>query len=196
MIRELLVLAAYLLGSVSFSVIVVRLIAGKDIRKEGSGNAGATNVLRAQGARAALLVAALDVAKGSAAVLLMRQVTADPLFLGAAALAVVLGHVFPVFFGFRGGKGVATTVGAFLILTPAATGTALLVFVGIVAATRYVSLGSILAAVALPPLSLYVFGAPDAVALSQAAASIVILAKHVGNLRRLASGTERRLGKK
>ena len=119
--RELFVLLAYLLGSVSFSIVVVRLIARKDIRQEGSGNAGATNVVRNHGWKAGLIVGFLDVAKGAAAVLAMLAITGDPRYLAAASFAVVLGHVFPVFFRFRGGKGVATTVGAFLVLAPGAT---------------------------------------------------------------------------
>src|SRR5882724_6340472 len=100
----LLLVGAYLLGSVSFSILVVRIIAHKDIREEGSGNAGATNVLRNYGAAAGIAVAILDVAKGAAAVILMRSVTANPADAAGAAFAVVLGHVFPVFFRFRGGK--------------------------------------------------------------------------------------------
>src|SRR5580765_8307678 len=153
MMRELFVLLAYLLGSISFSILVVRLIAGKDIRQEGSGNAGATNVLRNHGAKAGIVVGLLDVAKGAAAVWAMRAITADPRYLAAAAFAVVLGHVFPVFFRFRGGKGVATTVGAFLVLAPGATAVVMGLFATVVALTRYVSLGSILAATALPPVA-------------------------------------------
>jgi glycerol-3-phosphate acyltransferase PlsY len=194
--EPLLAVFAYLLGSVSFSIVVVRIFFRKDIREEGSGNAGATNVLRNHGAKAGIAVAALDVAKGAAAVWGMRWATANPAWLAAAAFAVVLGHVFPVFFRFRGGKGVATTVGAFLVLAPAATGVVVLLFLAVVALTRYVSLGSILAATALPPVALYLFRSPDPVALSAGATALLILFKHRDNLRRLASGTERRLGGK
>lgn len=193
--RDLLVLAAYLLGSISFSIVVVRRIARRDIRELGSGNAGATNVLRNFGKRAAILVAVLDVGKGCVAVLAMRAVTRDPKYLGAAAVAVIAGHIFPVYFRFRGGKGVATTVGAFAILTPGATAAAVAVFVLVVAITRYVSLGSILACVLLPLLSRYLSHAPDEIVLAQALAALLILYKHLDNLRRLASGTERKLGR-
>lgn len=193
--RDLLVLAAYLLGSISFSIVVVRRIARRDIRELGSGNAGATNVLRNFGKRAAILVAILDVGKGCVAVLAMRAVTRDPKYLGAAAVAVIAGHIFPVYFRFRGGKGVATTVGAFAILTPGATAAAVAVFVLVVAITRYVSLGSILACVLLPLLSRYLSHAPDEIVLAQALAALLILYKHLDNLRRLASGTERKLGR-
>ncbi len=194
--RELFVALAYLLGSVSFSILVVKIVARKDIREEGSGNAGATNVLRNHGAKAGIAVAVLDVAKGAAAVWAMRRITADPRYLAAAAFAVVLGHVFPVFFRFRGGKGVATTVGAFLVLAPPATAVAIALFVAVVAITRYVSLASILAATALPPVAHFLFHAPDAVVLSAGAVALVVLSKHVENLKRLAAGTERRLGGK
>ncbi|MGH9316913.1 MAG: glycerol-3-phosphate acyltransferase, partial [Thermoanaerobaculia bacterium] len=106
----LLLPAGYLLGSISFAVLLVRWRYGKDIRTEGSGNAGATNVLRFHGRELAALVALLDVAKGTAAVLLARLVTADPRYAAAAGLAAILGHVFPLYYGFRGGKGVATAV--------------------------------------------------------------------------------------
>jgi glycerol-3-phosphate acyltransferase PlsY len=195
-VREALVLAAYLLGSVSFSILVVRLIARKDIREQGSGNAGATNVLRNYGPAAGIGVAILDVGKGILAVVLMKLATADPKFLAAAAVAVVAGHIFPVFFRFRGGKGVATTVGAFLVLTPAATLVAVGIFLAIVAIFRYVSLGSILASVLLPLVSHYLFGATDEIVLAQTLTAILILVKHLENLKRLAAGTERKLGRK
>ena len=194
--RDLFVVLAYLLGSVSFSILVVRMIAGKDIRQEGSGNAGATNVLRNHGAKAGIAVGLLDLAKGAAAVWAMRAITADPRYLAAAALAVVLGHVFPVFFRFRGGKGVATTVGAFLVLAPGATAAVMGLFAVVVAITRYVSLGSILAATALPPVALLVFHVPEPVAISAGAVAILVLFKHLDNLKRLAAGTERKVGGK
>ena len=190
-----LVLAAYLLGSISFAVLVVRSKTGRDIRAEGSGNAGATNVLRAHGKKLALLVALLDVAKGAAAVLLMRLVTADPRWAAAAGLAAVLGHVLPVFYSFRGGKGVATAVGAFAVLTPIALVVSLGVFVLIVAATRYVSLASVVSMALLPAIAGALFGAPRAIVTAAAATALVVIAKHLPNLKRLAAGTERKLGK-
>ena len=192
----LLVLAAYLLGSVSFAVLLVRLKTGTDIRAEGSGNAGATNVLRAHGRKLAAAVAAADILKGSAAVLLVRLVTADPRYAAAAGLAAVLGHVFPIFYGFRGGKGVATAVGAFLALAPLATLVCVAVFVLVVALTRYVSLGSLIAIVLLPPVAGLLFRAPRAVVLAAAAIALLIVLKHTENLKRLARGEERRLGQK
>lgn len=186
----------YLLGSISFAVLLVRAVAGKDIRSEGSGNAGATNVLRAHGKKLALFVALLDVAKGAAAVLLVRLVTADPFWGSAAGVAAVLGHVFPIFYGFRGGKGVATAVGVFLVLAPLALLCCLAVFVAIVAVTRYVSLGSVVAMTLLPPVAGLVFHAPRPVVTAAAVTALVVLGKHLDNLKRLARGEERKLGAK
>jgi acyl phosphate:glycerol-3-phosphate acyltransferase len=192
----LLLAVSYLLGSVSFSILVVRIIAHKDIREEGSGNAGATNVLRNYGPLAGIAVAILDIGKGAAAVFLMRTVTANPVFLAGAAFAVILGHVFPAYFRFRGGKGVATTVGAFLALAWAPALVAAGIFVLVIAFTRYVSLGSILSMVALPPVSILLFRVPDAIVLAECAVAFLVVFKHLENLKRLASGTERKLGSK
>lgn len=191
----LLVVVAYLLGSISFAVLVVRKKTGQDIRAAGSGNAGATNVLRAHGKKLAILVALLDVAKGAAAVFLMRLVTADPRWAAAAGFAAVLGHVFPVFYSFRGGKGVATAVGAFAVLSPVALLVCLGVFVAIVAATRYVSLGSVVSMALLPAVAGGLFGASRAIVTAAAATALLVIAKHLENLKRLARGTERKLGK-
>ena len=194
--REVLaVVAAYLLGSLSFATILVRVFRKQDVRELGSGNAGATNVLRTAGGRLAAATMALDVLKGAAAVLLMRAVTYDPRWAGLAAVAAVLGHVFPVFFGFRGGKGVATVIGAFLVLAPLAVLLVVLVFAAVVATTRYVSLGSVTAACVLP-LALRLLRAPDAVIVTGAAMTLLLLVSHRANIRRLLAGTERRLGKK
>jgi acyl phosphate:glycerol-3-phosphate acyltransferase len=191
-----LVGVAYLLGSISFAVVLVRLATGKDIRAEGSGNAGATNVLRAHGRRLGLAVGALDVAKGAAAVLLMRAATADPKYAAAAAFAAILGHVFPIFHGFRGGKGVATAVGAFLALALWPTLVCVAIFVAVVALTRYVSLGSVIAMALLPPAAGALFHAPRPVVMAAAATAFLIVWKHRENLRRLARGEERKLGAK
>jgi glycerol-3-phosphate acyltransferase PlsY len=192
----LLVGLAYLLGSISFAVLLVRSATGKDIRTEGSGNAGATNVLRAHGKALGLAVAALDIAKGAAAVGLVRLATADPRYAAAAGFAAVLGHVFPVFYGFRGGKGVATAVGAFLVLAPLATLVCVGAFVAAVAITRYVSVGSMVAMVLLPPVAGGLFHASTPVVAAAAATAVLVVLKHRENLKRLAAGTERRLGRK
>ena len=190
----LLAASGYLLGSVSFAVLVVRLKTGKDIRLVGSGNAGATNVLRAHGRALGLLVAFLDVAKGAAAVLLVRLVTSDPRPAALAALAAILGHVFPIFYGFRGGKGVATAIGAFLVLAPAATLVSAGVFAAVVAITRYVSLGSMIRMTVLPAVAGF-FHAPLPVVGAAAGVAVLIVFKHLENLKRLARGEERRIGR-
>ncbi len=189
-------LIGYLLGSVSFAVLLVRRRTGQDIRESGSGNAGATNVLRSHGKGLAAAVAVADVAKGAAAVLLARAITADPRAAAAAGIAAILGHVFPIFYGFRGGKGVATAVGVFLALTPLAMLVCLAVFVVLVAATRYVSLGSVVAMCLLPPVAGLLFHAPRPAVVAAAAAALLVVVKHVENLKRLARGEERKLGRK
>lgn len=199
--RDFGVLAgAYFVGSISFSLLIVRLLSRIDLRTVGSGNAGATNVLRASGRWPALLALALDVAKGVAPVRIAQAMGATAEIAAGAGLAAVLGHVFPVWFGFRGGKGVATGFGVFVALFPLAAALALGLFVGIVGATRIVSLGSIVAAVALPLLALglarggWAPAIPTGVALIATAAVAIVLARHRSNFARLLAGTERRLG--
>ena len=197
MTRELACLvAAYLLGSISFAIILVRVFRGVDVRHEGSGTAGATNVLRTSGKGLATLTMLLDVGKGTLAVLLMQAVTHDPRWLGAAAAAAVLGHVFPVWFGFRGGKGVATAIGGFSALCPLAVLAVVAVFVAVVAATRFVSLGSITAACLLPLAMRLLFHAPDPEVAAASAVTILLIVSHRANIRRLLEGTERRLGRR
>ncbi|PYQ56649.1 MAG: acyl-phosphate glycerol 3-phosphate acyltransferase [Acidobacteria bacterium] len=191
---------AYLLGSVSFSVVVVKVMQGLDVRTVGSGNAGATNVMRAAGRKAGVAVLALDVIKGMTAVAVPRALDAPPAVIGGAAVAVVLGHVFPVFFGFRGGKGVATSAGALGTLAPAAMAAGLAVFILVVFWKRYVSLGSMVTAVLFPllvglgaRLGWPEYGGPWLVLASSAIALLIVI-KHRNNLRRLRAGTEPRLG--
>ncbi len=190
------VLGAYLLGSVSFATVLVRLFRGADVRDLGSGNAGATNVLRTAGKKLALATLLLDAGKGALGVLLARLVTADPAWTGAAAVAAIVGHVFPVWFGFRGGKGVATAVGVFLVVAPLAVLAVAAVFFAVVGLTRFVSLGSITAACLLPLSMGAVFHAPDAHVVAAAVVAAVLVFSHRANVKRLANGTERRLGQK
>jgi glycerol-3-phosphate acyltransferase PlsY len=192
--------ASYLLGSISFSLVVVWVLRRSDLRTLGSGNAGATNVLRASGRWPALVVLLLDIGKGIVPVRLAQQLGASTEVAAGAGLAAIVGHVFPVYFGFRGGKGVATGFGVFLALLPLAGATALALFVVLVAVTRYVSLGSIAAAAAVPPLAagyarigLAPPLAPVTLALVVAAVATVLF-RHRANLARLRAGTERRLG--
>jgi acyl phosphate:glycerol-3-phosphate acyltransferase len=194
--EETALAVAYLLGSLTFATILVRLTRGIDIRTIGSGNAGGTNVLRTSGKGLALLVALLDILKGVAAVLLMQTVTYDPRWLGAAAVATILGHVFPLFFGFRGGKGVATAVGSFAVLSPWAVLVIVGAFALVVAATRYVSLASVTAVCLLPVTMGLLFHAPEGEVVAAVAAAILLVVSHRANIGRLLSGSERRLGEK
>jgi glycerol-3-phosphate acyltransferase PlsY len=189
----LIVLLGYLAGSVPFAFLLARR-AGIDVRLVGSGNVGAANVLRSTGTGRAMTVMALDVAKGAAAVgcaLLANGGAALAALTGAAA---VVGHIYPVWLRFRGGKGVAVAAGAFAVLAPWATAVASLVFLLVVGTTRYVSLGSMAASVALPPMA-WLAGAPQAVVAAAAGSATLILFRHRANLRRLRAGTERRLGR-
>ena len=195
----LLLVGAYLLGSIPFSYIVVRLVTGKDVRQEGSGNVGATNALRTGGKLAGFL-ALLDALRGLAAVFLARLLGASEPLFAAAAVAVVLGHMYPVFLGFHGGKGVATAAGALGSLRILPFGLTLLTFLLVVKLSRWVSLGSI-AAVCSFPFYMWLFGilgwtAPPSPGLLISASSVALLIviKHAGNIRRLFDGTERRLG--
>ena len=164
-----------------------------DLRQIGSGNLGAANVLRTSGIRAGILVAALDIAKGAACVLLAVRLSPDAAAPAAAGLAAIIGHVYPVWLRFRGGKGVATACGVFLVLAPLAVLPAVMVFVLTVWATKYVSLGSMLASLLLPAIA-YATGSPGPAVIVACAAAALILSRHHSNLMRLLAGTERRLG--
>ncbi len=196
-------LAAYLLGSLNFGIIVSRLRHRDDIRRHGSGNAGATNALRTYGKLTAVLVLAGDFLKGTAAVLLGCMITGQLLGGWVASLLVILGHMFPVFFRFRGGKGVATAAGAILLLNPYTLLALLAAFVGVILFTRYVSLASVTAAAVFPLFTLgyglkvgmTASGIAITTAFAAVAASLVIW-KHRTNIQRLLAGTESRLGNK
>jgi|SRR5688572_4538137 len=184
--------AAYLLGSVPFSYLVARH-EGVDVREVGSGNVGATNVMRNVGRAAGLIAFVLDFAKGSAATWLARETVGGFAFPSVAAVVAVLGHMHPVWLGFRGGKGVAAGAGAFLPIAPLPTVGALTIFAIVTAATRYVSLGSIAGSMSLGALA-FLFGTPPPVPLAATGVAALITWKHRENIRRLASGTERRMG--
>ena len=186
------ILLGYLAGSVPFAFLLARR-AGIDVRFAGSGNVGAANVMRTTGTRRAILVMSLDVAKGMLAVALASVVHAGVTLTALAAAAAVVGHIYPVWLRFHGGKGVAVAAGVFGVLTPIATALAAGLFLVIVWVTRYVSLGSIAATVALPPAA-WITGEPKAVVLAAAGSGALILFRHRGNIRRLREGTERRMG--
>lgn len=187
----LALLAAYLIGGSPFGFVLVRLITGKDVRASGSGNIGATNVLRTTGRAIAVAVLLLDIAKGYFAVWLADYLTGgDPMWMSAAAVAVMLGHAYPVFLKFKGGKAVASFIGAFLYLTPLPLFAVLLVFVAIVAATRYISACFIIAAAAFP-FGVWLILHPTApVLVASFIAGAFIVYRHRSNLQRLRMGTE------
>jgi glycerol-3-phosphate acyltransferase PlsY len=188
-------LVAYLLGSIPFSFLVARGFGVRDVRKVGSGNVGATNVMRAAGRSAGLLAFVLDAGKGALAALVARRVAEDPWLPPLAAAAACVGHMWPIWLGGKGGKGVATGAGAFLPLAPAATGLALAGFALVAAATRYVSLGSVAGALSLP-LFAGLLGAPRPVVVTAAALAALIAFKHRSNLARIRRGDESRIGRK
>jgi glycerol-3-phosphate acyltransferase PlsY len=183
-------LLAYLIGGLPFGYWWVRLSSGKDIRTMGSGNIGATNVHRTLGRKPGLIVLLLDVLKGFAAVWLAAAISGgDPHALGVAAVAVMLGHCYPVFLRFHGGKAVACFVGAFLYLAPLAVAIIGIVFVGVVALTKYISLGSIIGAL-LFPIPVWLLRSPQPILMASIAAALLIVYRHKGNITRLRNGTE------
>jgi glycerol-3-phosphate acyltransferase PlsY len=187
----LVLAAAYLTGGIPFGYIVVRLATGQDVRSSGSGNIGATNVLRTTGRGLGILTLLLDVAKGVFAVWLADYFTGGSLqWMCAAALAVMLGHAYPALLGFRGGKAVACLLGAFLYLAPVPVLATTLIFVITVAASRYISLGSIVAA-GLFPLSVWLIEHPSwPLTLTALLAGAFIIFRHSANIQRLRAGSE------
>jgi glycerol-3-phosphate acyltransferase PlsY len=191
-------LAAYLLGSIPFGVLLTKMLGRGDVRKSGSGNIGAANVVRVAGPAAGILTLVLDAAKGAAAVLLAERYTnGSATWMTLAALAALVGHCFPVWLRFKGGKGVATALGVFTVLSPLAALAALTLFVLVVAYWRYVSLGSIFAAAAMPMLIYFLWAPPHAppliVTAGTFAASALIVWKHEANVQRLVQGGEPKL---
>lgn len=188
----LVVVVAYLLGSIPFAFLLSRQ-QGVDLRRAGSGNVGASNVLRTTGVRAAVLAMLLDAAKGTVAVLVAQLFSTDLVSAVAAAFASIVGHVYPIWLRFRGGKGVATAAGAFAVLAPSATIAAVSVFLVSVTVTRFVSVGSVAAALTLVFVAA-VGDASDVVALGATASAVIVIYRHRENLARLVAGTERRIG--
>jgi glycerol-3-phosphate acyltransferase PlsY len=191
-------LAAYLLGSIPFGVLLTKMLGGGDVRKSGSGNIGAANVARVMGPAAGILTLVLDAAKGAASVLLAEHyANSSATWMTLAALAALLGHCFPVWLRFRGGKGVATALGAFVVMSPLAALAALALFVLVVAYWRFVSLGSIFAAAAMPMLVYFLWAPPHApplvVTAGTFAASALVVWKHEANIQRLVQGDEPKL---
>ena len=204
-----LIVVAYLLGSVPFSYLIARIVTKDDIRTVGSGNVGATNVVRSAGKVPGFVALLLDIAKGFGSVMLARYLVQRPdwpwvysggtnpleagtFWVGLTALVAVLGHMFPVWLGFRGGKGVATATGAFFAVQPAAMGLALIVFIIVVAISRYISLGSMIAAGSLPVIIRFVTGGTLWEIVFTILIAFAVIVKHYSNIGRLARGEERR----
>jgi len=185
------IVIAYVLGAIPFGYLLTRISTGKDVRSEGSGNIGATNVLRTAGRGAAVATLLLDMAKGYAAVWIAANLTDGSAGWSAdAALAVLVGHAFPIFLGFKGGKAVATFTGAFLYLTPIAALAGIVVFVIVVVVTRYVSAGSILAAATFPFGVWLIDHASLNVILAAVIGAAIVVYRHKDNMRRIRMGKE------
>lgn len=190
------ILLAYFLGAIPFGVILAKLFGGTDVRKSGSGNIGATNVARVVGPLAGVLTLIFDMAKGAGAVLLAEKLANHSArWMMIAGVAALAGHCFPVWLKGKGGKGVATAAGVFLVLSPLACLGAVILFLLVVIFWRYVSLGSVSAAAAMPLLIYFLWAPrhappPLAVTVGSLAAALLILYKHRGNLERLLEGAE------
>lgn len=211
MLPVALVVSAYLLGSIPFSFLIVKLVSGKDVRQHGSGNVGATNVARTAGRVPGIVALLLDIAKGYAAVAVAKLMVRRPewpfeaglkpwesveMWIALAGLLAVFGHMFPVWLGFRGGKGVATAAGAFTALDPIVMAAAILVFAIVILLSRFVSLASIVTAASVPLLFRFLADAPFWRIVISIAIAIAVILKHHSNIARLAQGTERRMGRK
>jgi glycerol-3-phosphate acyltransferase PlsY len=191
----LIPVSAYLLGSIPFGLILANIFGSGDVRNEGSGNIGATNVARVAGPLAGILTLILDGAKGAAAVLLAeRYSNGSAMWMIIAGLAALIGHCFPIWLKFKGGKGVATAAGVYLALSPLAFLAGLILFILVVAFWRYVSLGSISAAAAMPMLLYFLWAPhhapPPMITFGALAVAMLIVYKHDANLQRLVNGQE------
>jgi glycerol-3-phosphate acyltransferase PlsY len=185
-------LLAYLIGGLPFGYWFVRLSQGRDIRTMGSGNIGATNVHRTAGGKAGLVVLALDVLKGLIAVWLAAVISHDDVrAMAVSGVCVMLGHCYPVFLRFRGGKAVACFIGAFGYLAPLALAITAVVFIAAVALSKYISLGSIIGALVFP-LAAWLTRSPQPVVMASVAAALIIIYRHSANITRLRTGSEHR----
>jgi len=191
----LVVASGYLIGSIPFGFILARRYGGIDLRQVGSRNVGATNAFRTTRKTLGVGVVVLDLAKGAAVVWLARLWGATETLAAAAGLASVVGHIYPVWLGWHGGKGVATACGAFALLAPVATLWSAGAFLLVGLTTRYISLGSVSAVSLLGPFA-YLTGRPESVLTASVAAATLIVFRHRGNLARVLAGTERRLGQR
>jgi glycerol-3-phosphate acyltransferase PlsY len=190
----LAVVAAYLMGSIPFAQLLSKR-RGVDLRRVGSGNVGATNLLRTLGVKPAVVAMMLDAVKGTVAVLVAQRLTSGVAAPVAAGLASMIGHVYPVWLRFRGGKGVATAAGAFAVLAPVAAAVAVGMFLLTVALTRFISVGSMVAALTLAGWAI-ASDAPAVVGIGAAIGAALVLFGHRANVIRLVAGTERRVGQR
>jgi glycerol-3-phosphate acyltransferase PlsY len=188
------ILLGYAVGSVPFAFLLARR-AGIDVRVAGSGNVGAANVVRTSGMSLGVTVMALDITKGAASVLAAYVAAGAGPTMAAAGAAAVVGHVYPVWLRFHGGKGVAVAAGVFAVLAPLATIAATAVFFSTVWLTRLISLGSVAATVTLPSVA-WAFGAPTSVIVAAVGVATLILFRHRANIRRITTGAERRFGER
>lgn len=193
--KALFIVLAYCLGAVPFGYVLFRQSEKKDIRLFGSRSTGATNVLRLKGWKYAAPVVVFDVLKAAVPVWLALRLFDDRRVALAAAFMAVLGHCFPVFIRFRGGKGVSTAMGSYAVLAPLPFSLSLVIFIGLIAWTRYVSLGSLLAALSFPALALLIQHDGE-LALVGLAVFLLIALRHAGNIRRLSRGEERKFGQR
>ncbi|MCL0063563.1 glycerol-3-phosphate 1-O-acyltransferase PlsY [Peptococcaceae bacterium] len=188
----LILLISYLIGSIPFGYLLARYIYGIDIRQHGSGNIGATNVYRTLGKVQGIIVLMLDAGKGVLAVLIARSVAGDDISQVAAAMGVILGHAYPVFLKFKGGKVVATGAGVIFTFSPIAGLIALFLFILSVAVTKYVSVGSMTAAISIP-ISFYVLDMKLPYLIFAVLVAVFVIYKHHTNIKRLLSGTEHKI---
>ena len=185
-----LVVLAYVSGSMPTAYLLVRLMTGKDVRASGSGNVGATNALRTAGWKVGVVVTIIDLLKGAVPVWLMSRFNPESGWIAAAMLAAVLGHCYPVWLKFQGGKGVATCFGAFLVIAPLSALAALGLWIVVLVISRWVALASMVASASFP-LVLKLIDHPDMVTLvSVSAASVIIILRHSSNIRKILNGTE------
>ena len=198
--KVILIIAAYLIGSINFSILLSRLISGQDIRKSGSGNAGATNMLRTYGKKMGVITLLLDVFKGIAIILICRLLKVEKEWEYVSAVFVILGHNFPLYFGFKGGKGVATSLGAVLMLNWKIGLIVAVIAISIMAITRYVSLGSIIGGaifIIAQVISMLVFEEFNVIRfVCVLVMGGLLIIRHHANIKRLLSGTESKLGAK
>jgi len=196
-----IMLGSYLLGSVNAGIVISRVFKGEDIRKHGSGNAGMTNILRTYGKGLAVLTALIDFGKAAVAIVLARLLVENfalglPLDVGyIAGICAMLGHLFPIYFRFKGGKGVMTAVGVVLLVNPLALWILIVLFLPVIFVTRYVSLGSVLGAASYPVIT-WILGRSLYDTLFAVVIGLLIIVMHKENIRRLCTGTENRFGGK